>query len=168
MKRLLVRGSFFLIAVLVLSGCGAKKKNEKESIVLTVAETAGQTCVDDPNTATVAEKASASDVVVNGFRFKACDEMLYVSGDGIMLREKPGKDGKILGHLTFGTEVQRTGKNSKWSRILVNGKTRYIATEYLAETPPAEKNPESTMAVSAGENTDGTSKGAADAGNGNE
>lgn len=150
MKRLLAGGALFCLVAIALTGCGSGKKEERESMVLTLAAPSEScACADDPNTQTVAETEDVSSFSVNGFRFEVCDEMVYVNADGINLREKPGRDGKIAGHLFLGKKVQRTGRNARWSRILVNGKTYYVSAELLSDTEPqSSAAPQSAAAES--------------------
>ena len=89
--------------------------------------------------------------IVNGFRFEACDEMVYCTGDGVKLRRKPGMDGEVIGYMFLGKKVQRIGRNSKWSRILRDGKRIYAAAEYLSPYPPETEAPSGEEAIPAEE-----------------
>ena len=135
MKRVLIRCLLLAALAALLAGCGKKKEEERQSLVLTVAETA-----DEDRRET---RASSADLdTVNGFRFETCDEMVYCTGEGVKLRRKPGMDGEVTGYLSKGARVHRIGKNSKWSRILRDGYRVYIAAEYLSPYPPETEPPE--------------------------
>jgi len=135
-KRFLFRCLLLAALAAFCAGCGKKEEEERQSLVLTVAETAEEDRRDT--------RASSADLdTVNGFRFEDCDEMVYCTGDGVKLRRKPGMDGEVAGYLEKGAYVHRIGKNSKWSRILRDGRRVYIAAEYLSPYPP-ETPPETT------------------------
>ena len=87
---------------------------------------------------------------MNGFRFEACDEMVYCIGDGVKLRRKPGMDGEVIGYMFRGKRVQRIGRNSKWSRILWEGTRIYVAAEYLSPYPPETEASSGETETSAG------------------
>lgn len=77
--------------------------------------------------------------------FQSCDEMMYVNCDTLRMRSSAQLgDGNVAGSLSYGTRVQRVGKNSEWSIVLVNGTKRYVATRYLSPNPPAGSEQSST------------------------
>lgn len=70
-----------------------------------------------------------------------CDEMMYVNCDTLRVRTSASLgDGNVAGSLSLGTRVQRVGKNSEWSAVLINGERRYVASRYLSANPPAGVN----------------------------
>ena len=152
LRRYLILKVFLLLSVfvLLLSGCGKKPEEERNSLVITAAETAGTVTV----TAGTGSSGKTTDTV-NGFRFESCDEMVYCTGDGVKLRKKPGLDGEVVGHLDRGAYVQRIGKNIKWSRIRQDGKIVYISADYLSADPPPTQEPPETLPAE----TDGAEAG---------
>ena len=145
-KTFLFAAGFAALCAVLLVSCGKKEEDEKMSVVLTVAETSAK---DDGGKE--AETKPESVDIVNGFRFEACDEMVYCTGDGVKLRRKPGMDGEVIGYMFLGKKVQRIGKNSKWSRILWEGTRIYVAAEYLSPYPPETEAPSGEAEISAGE-----------------
>ena len=145
-KTVLFAAGFAVLCSVLLASCGKKEENEKMSFVLTVAETSAE----DDGGKEAETKPEPVDIV-NGFRFEACDEMVYCTGDGVKLRRKPGMDGEVIGYMFRGKKVQRIGKNSKWSRILWEGTRIYVAAEYLSPYPPETEAPSGETETSAGE-----------------
>lgn len=135
----LARKGFLLLAAaaLLLSGCGKKPEEERNSLVITAAETAGTVTLSAGS-----GSAGKTADTVNGFRFEVCDEMVYCTGDGVKLRKKPGLDGEVVGHLDKGAYVHRIGKNVKWSRIQRDTKRVYVSADYLSAEPPETDAPE--------------------------
>ena len=135
-KFLFFAAGFAVLAPALLVSCRKKEEDEKMSVVLTVAETSAE---DDGEKE--AETQPERVDIVNGFRFESCDEIVYCTGDGVKLRKKPGMDGEVIGYMSRGKRVHRIGKNSKWSRILRDGKRIYAAAEYLSPYPPETEAP---------------------------
>ena len=122
MKRFLVRCLLLAVLAAFIAGCGKKEEEERQSLVLTVAETAEEDRRDT--------RASSADLdTVNGFRFEDCDEMVYCTGDGVKLRRKPGMDGEVAGYLEKGAYVHRIGKNSNVKRRSSEYQIRLYFTE---------------------------------------
>ena len=145
-KTFLFAAGFAVFYAVLMVSCGKKDEDEKMSVVLTVAETSAK---DDGGEE--AETKPESVDIVNGFRFEACDEMVYCTGDGVKLRRKPGMDGEVIGYMFLGKKVQRIGRNSKWSRILWEGTRIYVAAEYLSPYPPETEAPSAEAETKAGE-----------------
>ncbi len=118
----------------LFSGCGRKKEEERLSVVITAAETV--------QAVTEAQTEEQKTDIVNGFHFERCDEMVYCTGEGVKLRKKPGMDGEVAGYMNRGRYVHRIGRNVKWSRLQIDGKRLYAATEYLSPYPPETEAPE--------------------------
>lgn len=53
------------------------------------------------------------------------------TGIGLNLREEPGMDGKIIISYKPGTKVTVQQKGTTWSRVTVEGKEGFMATQYL-------------------------------------
>lgn len=145
-RTVLFAAGFAALFAALLVSCRKKEEDEKMSVVLTVAETSAE----DDGGKEAETKPEPVDIV-NGFRFEACDEMVYCTGDGVKLRRKPGMDGEVIGYMFRGKCVQRIGKNSKWSRILWEGTRIYVAAEYLSPYPPETEAPSVEEAISAEE-----------------
>lgn len=65
-----------------------------------------------------------------GVSFKEVDETVEAT-QNVRMRKQPNANAEVAGTLPGGTKVTRTGYDKKWSRIVYNGKTLYVATEYL-------------------------------------
>ncbi len=134
---LLVPGTVLILCAFLLAGCRKKPEEERNSLVITAAETMGTVTI-----TAGAENSGPRVDTVNGFSFVECDEMVYCTGDGVKLRKKPGLDGEGVGALDRGAYVHRVGKNLKWSRIQRDAKLVYISADYLAADPPETAAPE--------------------------
>jgi hypothetical protein len=62
---------------------------------------------------------------------------LYVSGDGVRMRESPSTQARVLMSLTRGTQVERLGIEGGWSRVRCNGETGYIRSDLLSDVMPS-------------------------------
>lgn len=158
-SRHLIRGMIpvLLMSVLLLSGCGKKPEEERNSLVITAAETAATFTVSAGK-----DSSGKKTDTVNGFRFETCDEMVYCTGDGVKLRKKPGLDGEVVGYLDRGAYVHRIGKNVKWSRIQRDAKWVYISADYLSADPPPTPEPPETQPSEIGEEEDREADGGED------
>ena len=158
-SRHLIRGMIpvLLMSVLLLSGCGKKPEEERNSLVITAAETAATFTVSAGK-----DSSGKKTDTVNGFRFETCDEMVYCTGDGVKLRKKPGLDGEVVGYLDRGAYVHRIGKNVKWSRIQRDAKWVYISADYLSADPPPTSEPPETQPSETGEEEDREADGGED------
>lgn len=155
-SRHMIRGMIpvLLMSVLLLAGCGKKPEEERNSLVITAAETAATF-----NVSAGTDISGKKTDTVNGFRFETCDEMVYCTGDGVKLRKKPGLDGEVVGYLDRGAYVHRVGKNIKWSRIQRDAKWVYISADYLSADPPPTLEPPETQPPETDEAETGEAEG---------
>lgn len=64
--------------------------------------------------------------------FYPCDDSVTVTGDTVNVRAEPNTNCEILGSVTRGTGLHRTGYNEdNWCRIDYNGQTAYISGDYV-------------------------------------
>lgn len=78
------------------------------------------------------------------------DEIVYVTGDNVNLRETWGMDGKIITAFNKGQQLHRTGKSESWSRVVYQEKECYISSKYVSVQKPVI--PETEKAASGTEN----------------
>lgn len=69
--------------------------------------------------------------------FTAVDEMVYVMGDRVNIRKSPETGGEVIGTVTGGTALKRTGVSDKWSRINYGQQECYIASAYVSKEQSA-------------------------------
>ena len=71
-----------------------------------------------------------------GYKFSAVKETVYVT-ETVRIRTEATTDNKdnIYKKLERGTEVKRVGYNEEWSKIKVDGRVYYAATQYLSTEP---------------------------------
>ena len=65
------------------------------------------------------------------------EETVYAT-ENVNIRTKPNTDCDIITVLQKGNSVTRIGEADGWSKVLYEGKERYIISEYLSTTPPVE------------------------------
>lgn len=65
-----------------------------------------------------------------------------LAATAVNVRSQPSTESQVLGKLSPGTEVDRLSDDGQWSTVQYEGKTAYIASEYLydpsAQIPPLE------------------------------
>ena len=66
------------------------------------------------------------------------DETIYVTGtNSLKVRDYPAQSGsKVVGNLTYGQQVKRTGTWGDWSQINYMGTLLYVHSDYVTTTPP--------------------------------
>ena len=70
--------------------------------------------------------------------FVEVDETVYAISS-VNVRSGPSTDDMIVGSLSYGESVQRTGIGNKgWSRVVYNGEEAYVYASYLSTTNPAQ------------------------------
>lgn len=68
-------------------------------------------------------------------------ETVYATTD-VNIRTGPGTEFSVLGISLYGRSVTRTGIGSNgWSRVIYNGDTAYMASEYLSTDNPVSSGP---------------------------
>ena len=83
------------------------------------------------------------------------DSNILYSTTTVNIRSEPNTDSSVLGQLTSGSKVTKTGESDDWTQFDYNGTTAYVKTEFLtAEHPTLKKDWElselSTEAVNFG------------------
>ena len=100
---------------------------------------------DDPNgdTTTTRNPYSTNDPSQVTMPFTEVNDKMYVNTDNLNVRSTPDSSSNtnIVGQLSKGTEVNRTGYNADWSRIVYQGNVRYVATNYLSAEKVSTDDP---------------------------
>ncbi len=73
--------------------------------------------------------------------FEEVSDTVYVktsAGGSVRVRSScdTSSEENILGNVSYGMELTRTGKNSEWTRIAYEGGVGYISSDYIAEEKP--------------------------------
>lgn len=73
-----------------------------------------------------------------------CDEKIYVTGtNSLKVRDYPSTSGtKVIGSLTYGQEVRRTGTWGDWSQIEYLNRYYYVYSSYVTTTEPNSESME--------------------------
>lgn len=67
-------------------------------------------------------------------------DTVYVDCDVLRCRSTAEiNDTNIVTNLYYGEKLQRVGTEGEWTVVLVDGKNRYVSTQYLSETAPTGK-----------------------------
>lgn len=77
------------------------------------------------------------------FAAKQTEETVYAT-ENVNIRTEPNTDCEIITVLQKGSSITRIGEADGWSKVLYEGKERYIISEYLSLTSPEEKPTEET------------------------
>jgi uncharacterized protein YgiM (DUF1202 family) len=72
---------------------------------------------------------------ITGNDMEAVTDTVYVSTDVVNLRRGPSTDTEILQQVTKGTAISRIGKNTNWSKVIINGTIYYVSNSCLSTTP---------------------------------
>ena len=71
--------------------------------------------------------------------FSSVNQTVYAT-DSVNVRSGPSTSSKIVGSLSKGDSIKRTGVGDNgWSRVSYNGTTAYISSTYLTTTKPKEE-----------------------------
>ncbi len=99
------------------------------------------------------------------FGVAAIDEIKLYATEAVRIRKEPNTDSDVAGNLKAGEEVTANGKSEEWHRIVRNGDTLYVKSEYLTETKPEKKeeNKDSAAADNQAAATDNNPAAAASA-----
>ena len=73
--------------------------------------------------------------------FTSVNETVYAT-DSVNVRSSYSTSSSIIGSLSKGESVTRTGKSSSWSKVTYNGQTAYISSDYLTTVKPTETTKE--------------------------
>lgn len=115
MKKNHILLAALLAAVFAASGC--RQKEEQSSVVM----------------------ASSQDA--DGYVYEARNETVYAQRD-VNIRAQATAKSDSLGILKAGESIVRTAYNYSWSKVAYQGKTCYMATQFLSSDPPAEETQE--------------------------
>ncbi len=64
--------------------------------------------------------------------FYPCDDTVTVTGDSLNVRAEPNTDCEVLGSLSRGAGLHRTGYNEEnWCRVEYEGQTAYVSGDYV-------------------------------------
>lgn len=171
LRLLLLLTVFFMIA-LVTSGCTAQKYEAIDLETTTVEETTAAEVVSIGALSGTAESGESAEELENrsisesesetvsgdsqaeetetdpdtADEYRETEDRVVVTADILNVRETDSTDARILVQLKSGEELTRTGYNSRWSRVLYDGKTAYVMSDMIAVSeeiqPAAAEIPE--------------------------
>ncbi|MBQ9361004.1 MAG: SH3 domain-containing protein [Lachnospiraceae bacterium] len=137
------------------SGCGSKKEEAEAeateaateiSITADVVEESTEPVVaeepeveqyDFSTQETVSEpEVPEAAAEVDEYGVSSISEVKLYATETVRIRRQPNTDSEIAGKLAAGDEVTANGKSEEWHRIVRNGETLYVKSEYLTETKP--------------------------------
>ena len=122
----------------MLTGCGAKKTDTTEAVTT-------QQAVTNATATDASGQTEALPMDADGFYIT--NDYVKTIGETINVRVSPSKDADIYKLLPGGEVLNRTGYNEEWTKVLVDGSTFYVYSEYVIQTePPAGVLPDTTEA----------------------
>lgn len=68
--------------------------------------------------------------------FADTEDLVTVQENGVNLRAESQTGSRIITQLQAGEVLERTGKNEEWSRVLYDGRTCYVASQYVKVQEP--------------------------------
>ena len=71
----------------------------------------------------------------DGYVYELRNETVYATGD-VNIRSAATSQSEIVDVLKEGTQITRTAYNYSWSKVLYEGKTCYVSTQYLTTEAP--------------------------------
>lgn len=111
--------------------------------VMTAFASCTQPDTPDDGSGTTTRNPYSSDAPNVNMTFTDVNDKMYVNTDNLNVRSTPDSSSttNIVGQLAKGTEVNRTGYNADWSRIVYQGNVRYVATSYLSAEKVSTDDP---------------------------
>lgn len=122
------------MVALCLMGCGSDGKESTDAA--TTEETSVVTTVAPP--AEQADITTEAQPVVDESGFFPVNDYVKTVGDTINVRCEPSTDSNIYVLLGPDEIVKRSGYNSEWSRVVIDGENLYIYSDYVVETETPE------------------------------
>ena len=132
--------AYIMIFVMMLGivGCG-DNKSDKNTTEAEAVSTEAEQAYDSTQTQTT-EPTTEEQIQKDVTGFYPVEDYVETVGDTINVRYEPSTDANIYVLLGPGEVVKRTGYNEEWSRVVIDGDTVYIYSEYVIETEaPSEE-----------------------------
>lgn len=135
--------AFVLIGLLVsTAACGKKTAPSADK---TNTETESTVETDNSDSTTESEQTDAAEA--DSTEAQQTSVTMYTTSQ-VNLRESPDVQSAVLDVISSRTEVTKTGENGEWSAVEVNGKSGYIASEFLSAELPQDNG--KLIAIDAG------------------
>lgn len=136
------------VLMLVVVGCGkdtSEKKTTEATVVTTQTDSTAM-----PTQVQTTEATTEEQIQKDATGFYPIEDYVETVGDTINVRYEPSTDANIYELLGPGEVVKRTGYNEEWSRVVIDGDTVYIYSDYVVETeaPLEEELPDEPIATS--------------------
>ena len=129
---------FLIICLCMLAGCG-KKEQETASTEENVQGSVSATETDAVPVVTTESLPMDAD------GYYIANDYVKTIGETINVRVAPSTNADIYKLLPGGEVLNRTGYNDEWTKVLVDGYTFYIYSEYVIQTaPPAGVLPDAS------------------------
>ena len=123
------------VCMMMLGGCGKKQDGTTEAV--TTAEPAV--------VATNADAAQEPDLPMDADGYYITNDYVKTLGETINVRVAASTDADIYKLLPGGEILNRVGYNEEWTKVMVDGSTFYVYSEYVIQTePPAGTLPDTT------------------------
>lgn len=123
------------VCMMLVGGCGKKQDGTTE--VVTTAEPAV--------VATNADATQEPDLPMDADGYYITNDYVKTLGETINVRVAASTDADIYKLLPGGEVLNRVGYNEEWTKVIVDGSTFYVYSEYVIQTePPAGTLPDTT------------------------
>lgn len=135
-KAFLGNCMIIVICLCMLVGCGNKERENAST------ETSTQVGVQATGTDLV-PVATTESLPMDADGYYIANDYVKTIGETINVRVSPSTDADIYKLLPGGEILNRTGYNDEWTKVLVDGYTFYIYSDYVIQTePPAGMLPD--------------------------
>ena len=102
-------------------------------------QTAEASGADDAQTASKAEPAASQAETVAAANPDQTDDGVLYAATTVNIRSEPNTESTVLGQLSSGAKVVKTGEADDWTQFEYNGSTAYVKTEFLTADHPTLK-----------------------------
>lgn len=128
-----ITGLALAIVIAVTGVCGCGQFLEAEHVETSAPE------------AVTCETESGAEIIIYtepAVTFFSASDIVYITADNVNVREDFNEDGKVISVMDKGSQLQRTGYNDAWSRVLYEGRECYIVSKYVTTTRVEAKKSE--------------------------
>lgn len=119
--RYLLLCASIIVLIFSMTACGKKDKKKE-----TTEKQTTEAVTEEPTTEATTEKMPE----VDDEGFTIVNETIKTL-DYVNVRPKPSTEGDAVMQLAVDVEVNRIGYNDEWSKVLIDGETYYIFSEYV-------------------------------------
>lgn len=150
-----------LAAALMLAGCSNRSQSAAPNNTTGAANISESQPSSSETYGTETEPLDLQPLMAAPITFTDVDEVVYTTAI-VNIRDGAGMDANVVSLAPKGAPIRRTGYESTWSRVDIEGQTCYMASAYLTATPPAAQETSSVSNETGASSSTGTVYGEGD------